>query len=278
MEETETITRGKPGRKSRAEQAAAMTASPQFQEAVNTAVQAAIGPLMMQLEAARAIAGTANQSVDKGLMADLAMSIAELTTQGTGRVKVSPEVMRMRQDAREKMVNLIIEARAKGTDPHYTLRNKITMNEGWVGGVYRGDRLVEPFYQGQDKLAHPTIICSYDIPNDAMVPHNDVAKEIFAAYRESVGNVVGHSKAANQLPPEDKLGATPGGRIVRNGAITNAVQRATPERPQWEDGKMPAYEEEQQPHKPSVLHESHGPEKRINVLGTLMPAAKRAMV
>jgi hypothetical protein len=256
----------KAGRKSRAELQAEMTQSPEFQAAVNDAVANALASIAPQLEAARTKAVTGNDVGD--LMDRLAMSISELTTQGTGKVRVSPEELQQRQKARQKMVNLIIEARAEKKVVTYQLRNKVFMNE----------QVIEPFYMNRERRMVPTEIDFLGIPNDVMVPVNDAAKEIFAAYRDSVGVVRGRRGVTNPLPGEDEIATTRAGLVVRNGAV-NATMRAHgahngPERP---EAPMAAYEDvDMHDHQPLVIRSDRDKAgyTETNILGTLAPPAR----
>lgn len=271
----------KPGRKSRAEIQSEMTSSPEFKEAVAAAAAEAIRNLMPQLEAARGVAGTPAQEGDRSMMQELAMAISQLTDQGTGRARVAPEVIKMRYEAREKMVNLIIEARAEGKVPTYQLRNKIEANQ----------RIIEPFWVSSDHKTHPTEIDYWGVPNEAMVPISDPAKAIFKAFKDSIGSVVaGKGKDGHVLPAMETLGVTPKGMVVRNSAVTAAVARAVPEgmahAPLAGDGPMksayegevpqvagqPAFEEMR------IHHESEkGRYKDINVLGTIAAPARQSV-
>jgi len=270
----EVAQKSKAGRKSRATIEAEMTSSPSFQAAVQAAVQEQIASLIPQLQAARAIAGTAPEANDMSQMQALALAISELTTQGTGKVRVAPEVLMKREQARERMTKLIIAARAEKKVPTYQLRNKVLLNE----------RLIEPMWSGSDHVARPTEIDFWGVPNDAMVPVNDVAKEIFTAFKDSVGSVHGVKGVENGLPKEDDLGITRGGLVVRNTAINSGIRKATPERPAWE-GPMPAYEDEapqttgDPAHEPLRVHNdtAKGKFSPVNVLGTIQPPAQQTV-
>lgn len=266
------------GRKSReqieqeaAEKTAAMTSSPEFQAAVSAQVSAALENLLPKLAEARATAGTAPETGDRTLMRELAMSLAELTNQGSGRVKVSPEVLQKREAAREKMVNLIIEARAEKKVPTYHLVNKIFMN----------NRIIEPFWvHPSTKAVENTELDFWGIPNDAMVPVNDTAKTIFVAYRDSLGTVHGITGVANILPGMDALGVTAGGLVIRNSAVTDVARRRTPE--VSTSGPMEsAYEESADTHdfQPMTLkQDAHkGQYKDVNVLGTIQQPARQTV-
>jgi hypothetical protein len=97
--------------------------SPEFQAAVASAVAKAVPALIPALrEQILQNLGTARGDAPAvpgdHLWADaLAMSIAQITDQGTGRKTVAPAVLKARSEARALMVQLIVEARAARRDP-----------------------------------------------------------------------------------------------------------------------------------------------------------------
>jgi hypothetical protein len=263
MEET---AHKKAGRKSRADIQAEMTQSPEFKAAVAEAVVSHLATLAPQIEAARTQAVTGN---DVGALFDrLAMSISELTTQGTGKVRVSPEELQRREKAREKMKHLIIEARAEKKVPTYQLRNKIFLNE----------QVIEPYFMNRERKMAPTEIDFWGVPNEVMVPMNDTAKAIFEAFRESIGTVKGVQGVANALPGADDIAFTRGGLVVRNGAV-NASMRAhnSPEAAGAPVPQMPAYEDaEVHDYQPLRINsdDHKAGYRNENILGTLAQPAR----
>jgi hypothetical protein len=255
----------KAGRKSRAEIQAEMTSSPEFKAAVAGAVAEALASIAPELEAARTQAVSGR---DSGDWADkLAMSISELTSQGTGRVRVSPEEMQRRSEARKKMISLIIEAKAERKVATYQIKNKIFLNQ----------RIIEPFYMNRERRMCPTEIDFLGIPNDVMVPVNETAKAIFAAYRDSVGVVRGARGVTNPLPGEDEIGMTHGGLVVRNKAVTNTQRAhgaAVSEHPV--EGPMPAYEEDGHDLQPLVIKSDKDKMQYTeqHILGTIAAPAR----
>jgi hypothetical protein len=101
------------------------------------------------------------------------------------------------------MVKLIIDARAGKKTASYRMRAK----------AHLADRVIEPFWIAADHTAQPTIIDWDGVPNDAMLPENPVAEEIYAAYQEWIGSTT-------KVVPEDALAITPGGLVVHGGAAT----------------------------------------------------------
>lgn len=180
--------------------------TPEFKEAVQSAVLAMVPTLLGEIQAARGGAPENSEKAtdDKAFAERLAMAISELTDQGTGRKRVAPEIIESRAKARTRMTTLIIQARANGIVPSYQLRNK----------VYLDEVLVDPVWVDANRQAQPTVIDWPGVPNEAMVPTNDAAKGIYEAFAESIGSV-----APEHRLPEDKLGVTPNGLVVRNGAV-----------------------------------------------------------
>lgn len=259
-----------------AEQTAAMTDSPQFKDAVASAVAAAVGPLMEKLSSARDRAGTTGESTgDRTFAEELAMAISQLTDQGTGRSRVAPEIISQRTKAREEMFNLIIAARAENKVATYRLKNKVAINE----------RLIEPVWVDAMHRAQATEIDYLGAPNEAMEPVNETAREIFTAFKLSIGSVVaGKGRDGHALPVMERLGVTHNGLVVRNSAVTHAAQRATPAGMGEVklDGPMPAYEEAPQVngdprYEPlRVNHENQqGRYKDVNILGTVAQPARQ---
>lgn len=161
--------------------------------------QSAVLELLTEREAAPvAVAGTS----DAGFARELAMHIAQLTDQESGRKRLSPEVVEARRLAQERMVDLILAARVRGMEPVYTLKHK----------VYLDEVLIDPLWR--DKAAgnavKSTEIGWPGVPNLAMTPLNDVAIAIYDAYLASMG----HSEAPQTM---DRLTVTANGLTVVSG-------------------------------------------------------------
>lgn len=143
----------------------------------------------------------------------LAMALSQLTNQGTGRkAPVSPEVLRFRAEARERMYQLLEDAHEKGIDPEYklcaiTILDDQRIDPKWIGAPHEGQKDTEIVWPG--------------VPNDAMVPQNDVAKGIFAAFRDS-----------NSHNPRESLGVPEGLSktwLNHGGLVVRAGKTLTPE-------------------------------------------------
>lgn len=192
------------------------THTAEFQSSVAAAVQASIADLLPGIIAKLTPAGAASPStLDANWAEQLSMAIAKLTDQGDKRF-VPPDVLRFREKSRKRMIDLIVDARAQWSEakargdaaraeslqPTYRLRNKVFLDE----------QLIEPMWIDTDHRAKPTIIGWPGVPNDAMEPQNECAKAIFAAFKDSVGNV---GEKDPSPVPKDKLHTTYGGLVVK---------------------------------------------------------------
>lgn len=195
---------------------------PEFKAAVDAAVEERLANFQAELLAklgdarrdapapmaaarteAERVATTSPSDSDRQFARGLATAIAELGDQGVGRGKrVSPEVMAAREEARQRMISLIIEARAKGDVPAYRLKHK----------VYLDERIVEPVWIAPDHTQRHTEIDWPGVPNHAMIPINDVAHAIHVAFMESVG-----SNVATPMDDLRDLSVTAGGLVIKGG-------------------------------------------------------------
>jgi hypothetical protein len=229
-----------------------ITESPEFKAKVAEAAAEAVKGILGTLQLGRESHGTADApaaSIDNKFAEGLAMALAQLTDQGTGRKRVAPELMRKRAEARELMENLLIEARASGKVPKYTLRNK----------VYLDETLVDPMWLNPaTKIAEPTVIEWPGVPNEVMSPENEVAKDIHGAYMESIGSVV---KVVTELPAYmTPNGLTVNGRAPARRTNNNGVGEA----PVGQGLKRPQ------------MDAPGNGDKLINVLGTVAAPARQS--
>lgn len=190
-----------------------VTETPEFKTALEAGIAAATERILATLAAAKGAAApgvtdasepVALTTSDRGFAEGLALAIANIGNQGVGRTKiVAPEVLAARDGARERMIDLIIQARADGVAPAYRLTQK----------CYLDEQMVEPMWIGPDHVARPTEIEWPGVPNHAMVPVNEIATEIHAAFMASVGSTV-------STPRDDtrSLAITAGGVVVRGGS------------------------------------------------------------
>ncbi|MBB3453898.1 hypothetical protein FHT86_002154 [Rhizobium sp. BK313] len=185
---------------------ASVTDTPEFRKALAEATAEALANmrdgLLAEFARMREEAGPESSSshsgpADTNWMQALAMSIADISHQGTGRKPVAPQVIKAREDARELMFQRIAEARRNGIVPTYQLRNKIYIDE----------QLIEPMFTTADHVARPTVIDYPGVPNEAMKPVNEVADGIYSAFMASIGT-------SEKVIEDSPLYVTTGGVVV----------------------------------------------------------------
>lgn len=233
------------------------TGTPEFQAAVDAAVGKAAEQIVAKLAGARQQAGTAAGGDDKAFVNSLAMAIAGLTHQGTGRGRpVAPDILAARDAARDRMMALIVQARADGDVPTYTLKNK----------THLGEVLIDPVYVGPDHRIKQVEIDWDGIPNEAMIPHNDIAKAIHAEYRGWIGTQTG-------TPRDDlrDLSVTHGGLTIRGGSRSTKPIEA----PHAGEG-TPVVTEGLRIRRGEDKTTPLQFRKETNVLGTVHPAARQS--
>ena len=234
--------------------AGVLTESPEFKAAVSEAAAEAVKGIMEALTAGREAVGTTEApaaSIDNKFAEGLAMALAQLTDQGTGRKRVAPEIVRKRAEARQLMENLIIQARAEGRPAKYQLRNK----------VYLDEVMVDPnWLNPATKIAEPTQIEWPGVPSEAMIAVNDTAKEILGAYLDSIGSIV------SVVPPVPQY-------VTANGLTVNgrAPARRSTNLTSPGGSEAPAGVGLRIAHK-----DAPGTYREINVLGTVAPPARQS--
>lgn len=242
----------------KAEGSGGVEQTPEFKAAVAEAVKEAAGRIQKEIIAKLSVARDGRQAEpgdatgDQRFAESVAMAIASLTDQGVGRKTVAPKILRQRAEARQLMTELIVEAKAAGEKPVYKLRNKIYVDEV----------LVEPIWIAPDHTQRATEIEWQAVPNEAMIPVNDVAKRIFKAFQDSIGSV-------ENAPQERPIaGVTAGGLVIKSGS--RAVQ---PVRVLDEHGQPPSTEGGL-----SVLHKGKsGQYKEVHVLGSVAAPARQTV-
>lgn len=226
-----------------------LTETPEFQAAVAEKVKELLPEVIKQLQSTvekpEADAATTN------LFRSLALSIAEISDQGTSRKRVAPEILAQREAAWKRMVALIQEARATGQKPEYKAISKLYLNE----------RMIEPFQQDPaTKMAVPVTFTWTGEPNDGMRPLNEIARKIYAEFRASRGSAETSSK-------EDArpYWMTPAGLVVK-GDPPPRREIATPDRVNFVDDLSVGDEPP-----PADPHDINAP--FIHVLGTVAAPA-----
>jgi hypothetical protein len=228
----------KPGRKHRGpnrpkvDTTASVLESPEFRAllAQETAkAVAAIAQAGLQVPA-NADTGT------KQLFSEMALAIAEMNNQGSGRSKpVAPEIIQQRQQAAEDCLDMVRQSkeliRAHGKEASLTAGYIPTYRV--VSKVYLNETLIEPYKAPETKGGKPTPTEIYwdGVPNEAMRPTNARAEQIWDAYRRSIGGVprVGKVKGPHGgvVEPDNRsVWVTMGGHIVKGDAPAKAFVAA----------------------------------------------------
>lgn len=179
----------------------------------------------------------------------LAVAIAGASDPGNKSRRVSPEVLEARKAAHDELIQLLATAWAQsGGDvrsehmPLYTVTSKCFLKE----------RKIEPkFFNVRTKELQDMVIAWPQIPNEAMVPHNQAATNIHAKFLESIGSMGGrvHPAAAFVIS---------GDKMMRTVPVTAQVHVEQP---------MDSFD-------PRMTIPTGGKSQtRINVLGTIAPPA-----
>lgn len=192
--------------------------STDFDTAVAAAVDAKFEAFRDEL--LKATASNSGLGLLGPVMEQLGMKIADIADQNNGRIgqRIDPEILRQRETARTELVETLetlqrsnADLRARGLEPElpfYRLKNVIQLNHS----------AIQPFYiDPATKSAKETEIGFDGIPNEAMIPINDLAKRVYAIYRTWIGNL-------KKVVPEDRLGITSTGVTVRNGAVQTRME------------------------------------------------------
>jgi len=192
-----------------------------------------------------------SQGPDQSWMEALALAISNVTDQEIGRRRIPPEEMAKRVRAREAMEKLIDETSKAGVQPVYTIRNM----------VYFGERKIPPFWVDRNRVAHPTEIGWWSVPNEFMDPVNDEAKAISALFLESIG---GHVKRNTSLR------VTAQGLTVRSGGMNpeggrDSAPQVGRDDAQWRQQDVPTLKG----------RNSDVQVVETRILGTLMPPARQ---
>lgn len=163
-----------------------------IQAAVSHAMSSGAEELLAKLTASRIEGGASHQVAagDPEWASRLAVALDQVAN--PGKKAIEPAVIVAREQARARMQNLLIEARARGVIPEYELRT----------AVYLEERLIYPTYVGMDRVLRPTMIGWAQVPSEAMTPVNDVAREIFTAFLESIGG----KTTAGVRPDQERAG------------------------------------------------------------------------
>ena len=249
----------------------ALLATPEAQKLIAEAAQQAVAQALKG--AAPAIGGDTETTK---LFSEMALAIAQMSNQGSGRVKpLAPEVLQKREAAAVKLGDAILEmrrmlAKAKHEGDmimlvEWTPKYRVTAK------CYFGEQFIEPYRRGQrrDDPAVANEIEWTGCPNDALKPLNKVAERLTDLYRESVGAAPRLSSMSGpnggQVAQDSRpYWMTPGGCVVI-GMPTNP--KATVFGSQDMARNEPQTYDNEDPNAPTV-----------RILGTVAEPAKRSTV
>lgn len=198
--------------------------TPAFKAAVEAAVQSAIAALLPTLTEGRDV-GDGNAALVKML----ALEIAKINGQGSGRKYVDPAVLEERESAMKELEALLSDFSERGIVPSYRLIEKTQLPTGRFGHV-----VFNPLHRNAAKQVEPVEIDCPLMPNLAMEPIDDNARRVFTLFRKAVGaelphghdtsamalsqnGVVLRGRAAETMLRNDPAARDSGGVVVRRG-------------------------------------------------------------
>lgn len=202
----------------------AVMQTPEFQQMVATAVARELS--------SRAAHGPGMDEATREFFSTMALSIAEISDQGTQRKRVAPEILARRAKAAEKCEQLIAHAQAMIAEARTEKNQKKELS--WTpeyrvtAKIYFGERIIDPYRRGPDKTVVPQEIYWTGMPNEALRPINKVAEEIYDAYRESIGSTeklrsLKGSHGGIVAPDNRPYSITVGGLVVKGEISPKAV-------------------------------------------------------
>lgn len=203
-------------------------------------------------------------SGDNDMISKLAMSMAEMANQSTGRKVLAPEEIERRARARTHLLDIMLRIHEQGLQPEYKLTSETYLNEV----------LLRPYENGKDGAIQQVEIFWTGIPNEAMLPVNDIAVEAFDAFINSIGGFSDSTKNDAQQPRwVTRGGLSIKGRGGHRRTVGTLGDSNAPNQPVQSvlDPKTPAYSD--------VVRKKSDPRDPtapfVNVLGTIAPAAKQ---
>ena len=172
----------------------AVMASPEVQRAIQESAAKAAAAAVAELAKGGSAQAFTQDDATRRLFSDMALAIAEMGNQGSGRVRpVAPEVMAQRLAASKELRGLLDEVAENLREAKHESDKKRV--EKWtpryrvVAKVYFNETFVEPYLKPERRGDKPraNIIAWSGPPNDALEPLNDIAKRLKQLFKESVG-------------------------------------------------------------------------------------------
>lgn len=252
-----------------------ITETPEFKAALAKSIKEASDGILERLQAVMGASegsgpAVTNQNDASALFRQMALAIAEISDQGTNRKRVAPEVLAAREDAKNRMGELIMKAQSlKGNNrPRYRL----------VAKVYLREVLIEPYQRVGNRNVPTEIFWSY-APNTAMRPVNEVAKEIYEQFVQWIGGAAEVNSMRGAPAP---VWVTGGGAVIAGTPPSTASVHGNVYSP--DPLTVEDYDEDVAAGGNGASNEDNGfgfsvpqnPEApQINVLGTVAPPARR---
>lgn len=174
--------------------------------------------VMQSVGVARAEAGTADPgggNNDQNFARHLASAIVQASDPKNKMRMVSPEIVERRKVARDQMVALLVDLRARGVTPTYTIRTQMWLDDTLVDPQWRDD---------STKKFNDTVIYWDRPPNEGMVPNDENAAQVFGLFQQSIG-----SAAAEGLPDAPWLRSDSPWVFSKEGIVKGRPNVAAPE-------------------------------------------------
>lgn len=145
-----------------------------IQAAVQDAVSKAIAEAMYEI-GLKSASNTGDKTTD--VLQILTHQLTKMEHSQSGRQYVDPILLQKREDSYIRMEELISKARKNKTPPMYRV----------VGDMFFGDAYIRANTLGDDGKPKETFIRWSQAPNNCMLPADEVAREIFDAFKDAVG-------------------------------------------------------------------------------------------
>ncbi len=261
-----------------------VTKTPEFAAALEAAVDQRIMPAV-QAAVSQALAAlkTAGPASAEELFSKMALSIAEMSHQGSGRAKpIAPEVMAARQKAADQLELLMHEMSDNLRRGHLTqdkaLLAQWTPRYRVTAKVYLKERIIDPFRRPRERGGKPAPqeIAWSGPPSHALKPLNEIATRLHELFLASVGSVsrlgrVSYKDAdgnrASTQPDNRPYWMTPGGLIVQGDPPAKAVVLGQ------EEGELLSVARDE--HRDN--QDNNDPSNEfVHVLGTVAPPARHS--
>lgn len=194
--------------------------------AAKASMLAEVAPLMAAMKHAQG-AGAVDGDIMSN-MRQLAMAIAEISDQDQGRKRTPPAELAARAKARAEMDAAILKHRGKGESYMAMTGTKDAGPDAplymAIGKSYLDEMLIQPFeVDPATKKPYPVTFVWFGVPNEAMRPANDAAKEVFGFFKRSIGD------DPSDAPAPPGPGWISAGGLVIQGMHGTPISRRAPD-------------------------------------------------